>query len=75
MWRASIPACSGDREFFRDQYLAGTSVDVSRLAHPDLADRDQRWSRGGRRYVSLNRGGRCANVAVVHEAQKSCPSS
>jgi hypothetical protein len=23
MWRASIPACSGDREFFRDPYLAG----------------------------------------------------
>jgi hypothetical protein len=26
MWRASIPACSGDREFFRDPYLAGCGV-------------------------------------------------
>jgi hypothetical protein len=26
MWRASIPACSGDREFFRDQYLAGSGA-------------------------------------------------
>jgi hypothetical protein len=21
MWRASIPACSSDRKFFRDQYI------------------------------------------------------
>jgi hypothetical protein len=31
MWRASIPACSGDREFFRDPYLAGCGVSTDRV--------------------------------------------